>query len=201
MSRPWQVAFLGPGPLLHRGLQCGPELSLVIIQVAVGLATSCLRSLRAGEAASAFSPQCCGGLSGFLKINSLPLVSEHELPVGPFQNLHPETGIAGPVHSWQQLQDPPVVLHHFLPAHLAGVPDADRLGERRAIRHQSVSRLGSLRRHGEPLVETQQEFPEYLVGLLKDATNSPPVYGLTSQQGKDSPRDGTEDTFSGRVGG
>ena len=46
--------------------------------------------------ASAFSPQRCGGLSGSLKINSLPLVFEHALSVGPFQEFYPETGIAGP---------------------------------------------------------------------------------------------------------
>ena len=60
-------------------------------------------------------------------------------------------------------------MHRVVPGHLAGVPDADRLGERQVLRHRPVGRLWLFRRHGEPLVEAGQEVLEDLIGLLQGA--------------------------------
>ena len=46
-----------------------------------------------------------------MKINSLPVESVEPLSVGPFQDVHPETDIAGPLLLRQQVQKPPVVFH------------------------------------------------------------------------------------------
>ena len=75
------------------------------------------------------SPQRGQGLGRFLKIDGLSVVADNQPAVSPFQDLYPEAGIAGPVHPGQQLQDPPVVFDRVVPGHLAGVLEADGLGE------------------------------------------------------------------------
>ena len=59
-----------------------------------------------------------------LKFHGLPLVSDHQLPVGPFHHLHLKTGVAGPSLPRQKLQLLPPLIHRVAPGHLAGVPDA-----------------------------------------------------------------------------
>ena len=75
-------------------------------------ATSC--SSGSGEQPVS-APQRRGKRRPLLIIHCLSLVPEHQLPVGPLQDLHPETGIAGPLCPRQQLQDPPNV---FTPGQL-----------------------------------------------------------------------------------
>ena len=147
---------LGLGPLLHQGLQFRQELPLFTIKVAAGEAISGLRSLRRGGAAGTFSPQDRGGRFPLLEIDGFSLVPDQQLPVGPLQDLHLESGVAGSLRSWQQLQDPPVVLHRVVPGHLAGVLEAQGFGKTQVGGHRMVSGFRMLRLHGETCVETRK---------------------------------------------
>ena len=62
-----------------------------------------------------------------------------------------------------------MVFDRVVPGHLAGVPDADGLGERQFGRYPAVSFLGLLRGHGELGVEPGQELLKDLVGLVDGA--------------------------------
>ena len=59
--------------------------------------------------------------------NDLALVAHLESAVGVFEDFHLDTGVAGTLCAGQQLQGAPLVLDRVVPAHLAGVLEADDL--------------------------------------------------------------------------
>ena len=61
----------------------------------------------------------------FLVGDRLPLVLHHELSVALLQHLHLDTGIAGPVLGWKQLQGAQLVFDGVVPGHLAQVFEAE----------------------------------------------------------------------------
>ena len=109
------------GVVLIGRCQGGQKGLLSHVQVADGRAVGDLFRFGIRGAAGARSPQRRGGRWPLLKVNDLSLVPQHQLPVGPFQDVHPETGVVGPFCLWQQLEHPPLVLHGVVPGHLAGV--------------------------------------------------------------------------------
>ena len=105
------------------------------------------------------------------------MVADHQLAVGPFQDLHLEADIARPVHPGKQLQDPPVVFDRVVSSHLARVFEADGLGESQFGGYRAVSFLGLLRGHGELGVEPGQELLEDIVGLLDGGSTCQAQFG------------------------
>ncbi len=98
------------------------------------------------------------------RTNTLLPIPDQQRPIGAFQGVHPNVGIAGPFFPWQQLQTRQWSLTELSRDNLrvslmllVSVWDSST---------GTGSRLfGVLRRRGEPGVETGQELPEDLVGL------------------------------------
>ena len=140
-----------------------------LVQVAVDHPIGDPLRFRIGGARAVRAPKRRGGRRPLLIIDGLPLVPDHQLTVGPFQDIHPESGIAGPLRLRQQLEHPPLVLHRVVPGHLAGVLDADGLGQGQLVRHRAVGRLRLLRRHGETRIEPGQKLLQDQAGLVDAA--------------------------------
>ena len=153
------------------------QCPLSVAKVAVGWIVSDGLEFRAEGAGIGRSPQRGQELGRFLKIDGLSVVADHQLAVGPFQDLHLEAGIARPVHPGKQLQDPPVVFDRVVSSHLARVFEADGLGERQFGGYRAVSFLGLLRGHGELGVEPGQELLEDIVGLLDGGSTCQAQFG------------------------
>ncbi len=156
-------------PLLSSRFQDGEAFPLSLVPVAVDHPIGDPPRFRIGGAGAVRAPKRRGRQRPLLIIHGLPLVPDHQFPVGPFQNVHPEAGVAGPFRSWQQLQDPLVALHRVVPGHLPGVLDADDLGQQQLRRHQSVGRLRLLRRDREFSVKPWQKLLEDLLSLVDGA--------------------------------
>ena len=72
------------------------ELALCLVEVSVGGTAGDLLQFRAEGARSGRTPQRRRGMRCLLESDGLAVVLDDQLAVGPFQGLHPETGIAGP---------------------------------------------------------------------------------------------------------
>ena len=80
------------------------ELALCLVEVSVGGPAGHLLQFRAEGARSGRTPQRRRGMRCLLKSDGLAVVLDDQLAIGPFQDLHQEAGVAGPVCFPQQLQ-------------------------------------------------------------------------------------------------
>ena len=95
----------------------------------------------------------------------MALILDDEFAVGAFQDLHPQSGVAGTFPTGKQLQDPPVVLHRVVPGHLSGVLEAEGFRYAKFGGHWTVGGFRMLGLHGEAGVEAGQEVPQHHRGL------------------------------------
>ena len=93
------------------------------------------------------------------------IVPDYELAVGPFQYLHPQSGVAGAFLVGQQLQDPPVVRHRIVSGHPAGILEAQGFRQAQIGICRAVGRFRMLGLHGEAGVVAGQEVLQHRRGL------------------------------------
>ena len=88
-----------------------------------------------------------------------------ETAVGQSQHFDLRACIGGAVFAGHHLQRPPLVFHCVVFCHLAGVLEAQYLGEIHGGIHGAVGRIGLLGRDAELGVETRDELLQDLVCL------------------------------------
>ena len=113
----------------------------------------------------------------FLRGHRMPLILDDEFAIRAFQDVHPQSGVAGTFPIRKQLQDPPVILHRVVPAHLAGVLEAEGLGEAQVGGYRAVGGIRMLGLHGETGVEAGQKVPQHGRGLANGPGISQAQFG------------------------
>ena len=135
---------------------------LGLADVVVAYAADDAFEFRAGRPGADPSPQCAHARRRFLRGHRMALILDDEVAVGSFQHLQPQSGVTGTFRIGKQLQDPPVVLHRVIAGDLAGVLEAQDLGEAKFRRHRAIDGFRMIRLHDEAGVETGQESPAAL---------------------------------------